>query len=297
MVDPKLGSLLKIIETGSYTKAAEALSLTQPAVSQHIRLLEEELKIKIFERTRGELRLTREGQIVAGFAQRMIALESNLLRTLRDEKEKITSLTIGITHTAESNAIVEALAAYISSFEGLTIQILTDSTRHLYSKLKNDEIDFALVEGRISDPALHFLLLDTDSIVLAVSPDHPLAGKTMVTIEDLKKERMILRLPSSGTRNLFKASLEAKDLSINDFDVIMEIDNIATIKDLIRRGFGVSVLARSACMDEWKKGKLMTLSIENLSMVREINLVYTDDFAHPDFLTGFIRKYQEMQNS
>ncbi|MBQ1317839.1 MAG: LysR family transcriptional regulator, partial [Lachnospiraceae bacterium] len=161
MVDPKLNSLLKIVETGSYTKAAEALSLSQPAVSQHIKLLEEELGVRLFDRVRGELRLTREGRIAAEYARRVISTYNNLERALKNAKEQVTNLTVGITHTAESNMIVETLAAYGRLYEGMTIKVITDSNDNLYTRLRNEEIDFALVEGRIDDPSLHFLLLDT----------------------------------------------------------------------------------------------------------------------------------------
>lgn len=104
---------------------------------------------------------------------------------------------------------------------------------------------------------------------------------------------MILRLPDSSTRNLFVSSLESQNMSIDDFNVIMEIDNIATIKDLIRRDFGVSVLAKSACMDELKKKKIAVLPIENLSMMREINIVYSQDFEHFETLRDIVRSYNE----
>ena len=83
-------------------------------------------------------------------------------------------------------------------------------------------------------------------------------------------------------------------MSIEDFNVILEIDNIATIKDLIRRNFGVSVLAKNACLDELKKGKLSVLNIENLSMIRETNIIYSKDFEHPEVIQGVIQKYNEM---
>ena len=96
-------------------------------------------------------------------------------------------------------------------------------------------------------------------------------------------------MPDSSTRNLFVSSLESQNMSIDDFNVIMEIDNIATIKDLIRRDFGVSVLAKSACMDELKKKKIAVLPIENLSMMREINIVYSQDFEHFETLRDIVR--------
>ena len=78
-----------------------------------------------------------------------------------------------------------------------------------------------------------------------------------------------------------------------DFNVVLEVDNIATIKDLVRRNYGVSILARSACLDELKKGKLTALPIENLSMVREVNLLYHHTFNHMEILQDIVRIYNE----
>lgn len=138
-----------------------------------------------------------------------------------------------------------------------------------------------------------FRRLDTDCLILAVSTENPLAKQNIVTLSELKKQKMILRLPNSGTRNLFVSHLESNNLSLDDFNVILEVDNIATIKDLIRRNFGVSILAKSACMDELRKGKLVALPVENLSMIREINLVYHRDFEHVDILRDISKMYFE----
>ena len=295
MVDYRLLSLLKIVETGSFTKASNQLGLSQPAVSQHIRQLEEYWQVKIFEHAHNRFTLTPEGELIVRYAQRMAALSNNLKQALKNEKEQLHSLTIGITHTAESSAIIEALAAYTNNLDRLNLKILTNTTDNLYTMLRSYELDFAFVEGKIADPAFRYLMLDTDCLVLAVPPTHRLAKQSMISINQLKKERLILRLPNSNTRNLFSASLETQGLSIEDFNVAMEIDSIASIKDLIRRGFGVSILAKSACMDEIKKEKLAVLSVENLSMIREINIVYLKDYEHLDFLNGIVKQYNEMQ--
>lgn len=295
MIDTRIRTLLKIAEVGSYTKAAEQLSLSQPAASQHIRQLEDQLGVKIFEYAHNRLHLTAEGEIVVKYAQRMVAVSNNLRQALKNEREKIRSLTVGITHTAESSTIIEALAAYTSNFSGLNLKILTNTTDKLYTSLRNYELDFAIVEGKTNDPSLGYMMLDTDCLVLAVPPSHPLAAQSMVTIGQLEKERLILRLPNSNTRNLFEASLESHGLRIEDFNVTMEIDSIATIKELVRGGFGVSVLAKSACMNDVKKGRLVVLSVENLSMIREINIVYLKGFEHQELLHGIVKKYDELQ--
>ena len=110
MIDQKLYTLLKVYETGNFTRAAAQLSLTQPAVSQHIKQIEQELGIHIFERVNNELRPTSEGMVVIKYVKRMISLYNNMKRDLAKERNQMTSLTVGITHTAESNAIAEALA-------------------------------------------------------------------------------------------------------------------------------------------------------------------------------------------
>lgn len=293
MVDTKLYSLVAVYECGSFVAAAKKLSVTQPAVSQHIKALENQLGVKIFDRVGGKLIVTKQGERVIRCAQKMIGLSNVLTQELSDNRLLTDHLTIGITHTAESNPIAEALAKYCSENEGISIKMVTDTISNLYKMLRSYELDMAVVEGRRPDDKLRFLLLDTDYLVLAVSPNHPLAKKSLVTLSELKKERLILRLPNSGTRNLFKAHIESNNMRVKDFNVIMEIDNVATIKDLIRRDFGVSILPKSVCLDELKKRKIMVLPVENLSMMREMNIAYRSDFSHSEILHDIVAAYNE----
>ena len=293
MIDNKVYTLLKVNECGSFVAAAKQLNITQPAVSQHIKALEDELGITIFERGKGKLVLTKQGDEAIKCAKKMVGIYTSLQKEINDGTSLTTHLTIGVTHTAESNPIAEALANYCSKNPRANIKMITDTISNLYTMLKTYELDMAIVEGRISDPSIHYLLLDTDYLVLAVSVNHPFAKRSMVTLNELKKERMILRLPGSNTRTLFDAQLAGNGMSINDFNVILEVENIATIKDLIRRDFGVSILARSVCLDELKKGKITVLPVENLSMMREINIAYPADFTQFDILRDIVRSYNE----
>ncbi len=293
MLDTKLYTVLQVYESGSFVKAAEKLSITQPAVSHHIKMLEEELNVRIFERKSGKLVVTRQGEEVIKCAKKLLAIYNNLQQNLNDSRSLVSHLTIGVTHTVESNPIAEALAKYCAEQQNVNVKLITGTINNLYIMLKSYEIDMAVVEGRIPDPNIHYLLLDTDYLVLAVSVNHPFAKRSMVTLNELKKERMILRLPGSGTRNLFVAHLESNNMSIKDFNVILEVDNMATIKDLIRRDFGVSILPRSVCFDELKKKKIAVLPVENLSMMREINIAYPTDFTQMDVLQDIVNSYHE----
>ena len=293
MLDARMESLLMICEKNSFTKAAEALSLTQPAISHHIRTLEEELGVRLFHRTRGELKLTKEGEITVLYARRIKGMHEKMLRALADAERQMTSIRVGITHTAESSMIAEVLAQYSTSTPGIRLTIITDTINNLYNLLDRYELDLAIVEGKPAEGSLNAVLLDTDYLACVVCNESPLAKKSMVTLGDIRKEKMILRLPGSGTQNLFVAQLETSGYTINDFDVALEVDNVATIKDLIRKNMGISILPRSACMDELRKGKLTALPIENLSMVRQTNILYHKDFPHPQVLQAITDLYRE----
>ena len=256
MLDPKLDTLLLVAEKKNFTRAAQALSLTQPAVSHHISQLEQELGVRLFVRGNGDLMLTPEGETVLRYVRRMKALEKKMAEELQEAGRRLTRLRIGITHTAESSIVAEVLARYTNENPGISITIVTDNINNLYDMLENFELDLAVVEGRSTRPELSALMLDTDYLVCVLANTHPLSHSSMITLDEIRQEKLILRLPNSETRVRFESALAAIGESIADFQVILEVDNVATIKDLIRKNLGISILARSACMDELRKGKL-----------------------------------------
>ena len=293
MLDPKLDTLLLVAEKRNFTRAAQALSLPQPAVSHHISQLEQELGVRLFVRGNGDLMLTPEGETVLRYVRRMKALEKKMAEELQEAGRRLTRLRIGITHTAESSIVAEVLARYTNENPGISITIVTDNINNLYDMLENFELDLAVVEGRSTRPELSALMLDTDYLVCVLANTHPLSHSSMITLDEIRQEKLILRLPNSETRVRFESALAAIGESIADFQVILEVDNVATIKDLIRKNLGISILARSACMDELRKGKLTALPIENLSMTRETNLVYHRDFAHKETLQDILALYKK----
>ena len=293
MIDEKLKSFILVCECGSISEAARLLALTQPAVSRHVRMLEEAWHTRLFERAHGRLQITKQGEIALRYARKIEGLYENMLRDLEAKRTQSDQIRIGFTHTAESNPVAEALARYGAENGRVAITILTDSIENLYDMLRNYEIDLAVTEGRIAEAGIRYMLLDTDYLVLAVSPQHPFAKRDLVNLRELKKEKLILRLPGSNTRKQFDAFLQQGSILKEDLNVVLEIDNVATIKDLIRRDFGISVLPRSACLDEAKKKKIVLVPVENLSIVRETNLAYREDFERPDILTDISRYYAE----
>lgn len=291
MIDTKLTTVLSVAETLNITKSAKELSLTQPAVSQHIKSVEQTLGVKLFIRTNKGLKITPQGEIVINYAKKMKGLYGVLLQELKDEQRSVRHLTVGVTPTAESNIISQVLALYSTQNPSIRITIISDTINNLYAKLKEYEIDFAIIEGAISDPSYASILLDTDYLVMAASNDNPISRYPLVSLDRLKKERLILRLPNSGTRTLFETALLSKGETIDAFNIILELDNLSTIKDLVQDGFGVTIISKSACIEDVRKNRFRTVPIENLSMVREINIIYSKDFTHTEILNDIMKIY------
>lgn len=158
--------------------------------------------------------------------------------------------------------------------------------------LENYELDIAVVEGKRLSPKLNYFMLDTDYLVCVLNNDNPLSTQSMITINELKKENMILRLQTSATRQLFEATLIGINESIDSFNVFLEVDNVATIKELVRKNLGVSVLPKSVCISDVEKGNLTILPIENLSMMREVNIAYNKDFTRLEILKEIVQLYK-----
>ena len=284
---------LAVVREENITKAAQLLHITQPTLSRQLMGLEQELGVPLFIRGKGGLKLTDQGEIAVRYARRIKALDGKLRSELANFEKNITNLKIGLTHTAESNLTTEALAKCAAQNPGLSITIATDTIKNLYDMLDNFEIDIAITDGKVSNPSLNSVMIDTDYLVCIMSNNNPLAKHSIITLNELRRERLILRLPTSATRMLFEATLESRNESIDDFNVILEVDNVTTIKDLVQKDFGVSILAKSVCIKEMRKKKLTIVPIENLSMARATNIVYHKNFAHTEVLQDITQLYHD----
>lgn len=293
MLDAKLETLLAVADCKNFTRAAEILSLTQPAVSHHINQLESECGAKLFLRGKGDFKLTKEGEIAVTYARRLKALHGKMLSEIADVQKHASHVRIGITHTSENNSITEILAKYVTQNTDTSITIITDTINVIYDMLQNYELDIAIVEGKRMSSKLNYFMLDTDYLVCVLGNDNPLAAQSMVTVSELKKENMILRLPTSATRQLFEATLVSVNESIENFNVCLEVDNVSVIKELVRKDLFVSILPKSACISDARRGKLTILPIENLSMMREMNIAYNNDFTQLEIIKDIVRLYQE----
>ena len=293
MVDTKFRTLLTLVQVGNYTKTAKLLSLTQPAVSHHVKKLEEEYGVRIFFAGRKTPILTPEGEILIKYAKRLAAIDKRLRQELLDSKTSIKRFNVGVTPVIAGDMISQLFFTYCNEHPDVRINVILDTFDNIYNKLQSFELDWAIVEGQFQDTNYQSLLLDTDDLLLVVSPKHRFSGKTSVNLDELKEERLILRSHNSGTRVLFEKYLNKKGEDIDDFNIVIEIDNVNTIKELVEANLGVTVLGHSACLKEEQAGELSLVYLQDFDVTRKINMIYHAGFEHVALLENIRRIYNE----
>lgn len=294
--DEKLQTFITLSETKSFTKTGELTGLTQPAVTSQIKRLEEELNCTLFLRKKSEMTLSDEGEVALLYAKRLRAVSEKMRDRIRTAKSEIKKFRIGITHTQENGFMIDAMSRLIKENDKLNITLIADDIKNLYTMLENFELDMAVLEGKPTNKSFNFTVIDTDMLTLVASKDSVLAKKSTVSLSELKKQNLILRLPNSATREKFASSLEAIGESLDEFNVVIEVDSVSTIKNLVRKNAGVTVMSKSACLKEVNKGSLVSLPIENLSMIRETAIVYDKSFSHPEIVDEIAKSYLDAKN-
>ncbi len=288
MINDKLTTLIVLAELKSYTQTAEVCHLSQPAVSQHIKALEEMYEIKIFKRHGRTLTLTYEGEILVQNAKKLIALNRHIEKELSKNKGGINKLDIGITLTAGNYFIPELLNVFKDKYPELRFNFHTDLASNLIDRMRINELDFVILDGTPHSNEFKMKLLIKDELIIIGPRNHPLANKNSVTLEELKTEKFILRHEQADTRRAFENYLLNHLDNINNFDIILEIDNTALIKQLIIAGHGISVMSRAICEVNLQVGTLREIKLKNFQLERGIYVVYPNDLAKSDIIQSIL---------
>lgn len=279
MLDFRLNSFLTLCQVLNYTKTAEILHITQPAVSQHIRYLEEYYGVKLFLYKGKNLRLTDAGKKLYSFATAMKTSSDKLKTTLKLAEEESSPLKFGTTLTIGEYTMTYVLRKLLSDFPQLSISMEVGNTELLLHKLKEGEIDFALLEGHFDKSQYQAILLSLENFIGICSNNHPFNNRR-VNFDEILNERLILREEGSGTRNIFEQILYEHNYTMEAFKQVVEIGNMETIKSLVKENLGISFMYEAAVKEELNEGSLVRIDLEDLQIKREFNFVFLKDSLH-----------------
>ena len=272
MLDFRVSTFLTLCETKNYTKAAESLHLTQPAVTQHIKYLEKEFGAPLFQYAAKSLRLTQEGELLRQYAVAMRADSEKLHALISEGRKKNKKLVFGATLTIGEYVLPDILSRYLLEFPDTDLRMQVSNTAALLQGLVNGEIDFAFIEGNFNREEFEARLFSEERFIAVCAPSSPLLAKK-ATLSDLTNERLLLREEGSGTRNMLETVLYEHNLSPSDFRSVVEISNFAAIKRLAEDGLGITFVYEEAVKKEIHKGSLCPIPISNYHATREFNFV------------------------
>ena len=269
MIDERLLSLYILSKEKNYTKTANTLNLTQPAISHHIKSLEKEYNQKLIVKKGKNLTLTPAGEILVQYYDKFKSLDVRMNEDITNINSLNKFIDIGITLTAGEYLIPSILNIIIKSIPNISINFHTDNMEKIYKGVKNDVLDFAIIEGQFpKETSINSFLLAEDEMILVTSPSHTFKNMKKINRLLLQKERLILRERKSNTRTLIEEFLNNNGDSISRYNVMLELENINLIKELVSQNYGVSILPRSVCQQEIKKGKLIEVELEDFHIHR-----------------------------
>ena len=264
MADRRLQVFHTVARLLSFTKAAESLHMTQPAVTFQVRQLEEYFNTRLFDRTHNRISLTEAGDRVFGYADRIFDLYADMENSVREMTGEIRgALTIGASTTIAEYMLPALLGNFGSRYPEVTIHLRVSNSDGIVSMVENNTIDLGVVEAPVGNKNLVVEVCRLDQLVAIVPPTHDLAGRESVDFSELLKYPFICREEGSGTREVINEYMhEHLDDNGAGLHITMELGSPEAVKGAVEAGMGVSVVSRATVQKELKLDTLRAINLE-----------------------------------
>lgn len=292
MMDFRMETFLAACRFMNFTKAAKSLNMTQPAVSQHIRYLEDFYQAKLIEFHGKKMYLTEAGTILYQAAVTMENDDHYLINELKNLAEKKKQLIFGATLTIGEFVIAGSLSNYLNHDPDVEIRMMIGNTTELLEKLDLGEIDFAIVEGNFNKKNYESLLYSQERYIPVCGKNH-LFQKNPEQLSDLLTERIIIREKGSGTREILEKNLESRNLSVEDFRYVTEIGGMNAIKCLVESGCGITFLYEAAVEKEVSNGNLREIRLEDFDVRHDFTFIWNKGSVFSDRYREIFNHFKE----
>ncbi len=272
----QLAAFCAVVERRSFSQAAEQLGVTQPAVSLQIRSLEQRLGQQLLDRSGRRVEPTEAGRLLYRGAQRLLALEEQLMQELGEEGDGELSgrLEIGASTGPGSTVVPVVLAEFQKLHPQVEVALTVSDTQTVVEQVARRELELGVVGAARRHRGVTFEPFFRDEVVLAVPKAHPRAGKTM-TLDELKGESLVLMQEGAGVRQVIEDELREHGIRLRDLHVRLELGLQESARAAVLAGFGVTFISRTAIEAELAAGTLATARVQGLEPSREIQLVHS----------------------
>jgi len=259
----------------SFSRAAEELFLSQPAVSQQIKALEEQLETKLFYRSHKEVILTETGETLLKHAQNILA-STGRLKELISQSRRVDPLhlTIGLSHTASPIVLGQLLVELRARFPQTRLEIRVEPSQEITRRLADLSLDFAFVTGPANSSLLVQEKLCREPLLLVLAPGHPWANREKIAVKDLADQVLLFQEKGSGARTIIETQLARARVSPR---LSLEIQDDGVLKRAVEDDLGVAFLPYHQVEKELSCGRLVSRTVQGLNLACDINLVYHRD--------------------
>jgi DNA-binding transcriptional LysR family regulator len=277
MIDFNLKVFMAVAKMNSFTRAAEFLNLSQPAVTHQIKNLENMLRTKLFNRCQNKIYLTKSGEILLKYAQDINLLYQKALREIQETNNRVAGdVHIGAASLLGKYLLPRVIGEFKKTYPEVNLSMLVGNSKEILEYLQNDVVELAIASEPI--PFANFVAfpLYRDYLTMIVYPDHPWCRQREITLNDLYQEDFISREVGSGTREVYLKSLQAHRKG-KALKTVMVLGSTEAVKMAVVGKMGFSIISRLATRSEVELGLLKEVRLKNLNMTRDFFVVFKSE--------------------
>jgi DNA-binding transcriptional LysR family regulator len=294
MFDFRLKVFHTVAKRLNFTKAADELCITQPAVSKHIQEIENYFQLKLFDRNGTKIKLTEAGEILLQYTNQIFTLYGNLEFELNTLNERHNGkLRIGASTTIAQYVLPPLLADFHKKFADITVTLIINNTEQIEQALQNKDIDFGIIEGQSKNTSFKYTVFIKDEIVLVANMNHPAAKKEMIQMDELLKTPLLIREPGSGTLEVIAHALKPFDIKLSQLNTEMQLGSTESIKSYLLHSDCMAFLSIHSILKELKNKEVTIIDVNGLTIERDFHFIQSHGEAEalPELFMKFARHY------
>jgi DNA-binding transcriptional LysR family regulator len=293
MADRRLQVFHAVAKHLSFTKAADALFMTQPAVTFQVRQLEEQFDMRLFDRAHGRISLTPAGQVAFEYADRILALSAELEARLRElSGQEAGPLLIGASTTIADFLLPKVLGEFKSKYPGVVPHLFVGNSESVQERVAERSLDVGFIEGDSRLPTLASEVCAEDELQVVCAPSHALARLASVPPRTLMEHGYVSREAGSGTREVVDHYLAKAGVAPDSLQLVMEAGSPEAQKGMVATGLGFTIMSRSTVFKEARLGELVARPLEP-PLLRTLSVVFPKERIHSRVVNAFIALARE----
>lgn len=276
----------------SFSKASQVLFISQPAISKHIKALEEYYKTTLFERKGGGIKLSIAGEILYNRLREASNIQKQLefeLSTLKDQFQAKGQLKLGASTTIALYILPKILSGFHQKYPEVKISLLNRNTDTIVKALLEQDIDVGIVEGKNKISSILYQPFMTDEVVAVCSAKSSIAKKASLTIQDLRSYPIALREQGSGTLEALKYMLKKNGIKLSELKVGVRLAGTEALKNFLREDYCLGFLPKRSVLRELNDGELVSVKIEKLQIVRDFFFIQRQGSDNDGLNKAFIK--------